>query len=245
MLDPKKIARLVQIAMAVEPIPDKEGLTTRHQDITHTLKLEYFIVGAINSGAAVEKLITRNNNDLSYDLLFESTLKNQLNRGGMRVNAGQLQFLWPLLLVIRQYPEESDANWIFNKTREIMMYTSREDSLWLQATTNFSYSLWGGHSDRVHLINLECDSVYEAYEIMYKASDTNSNQAHCGEFLKGYPTTRELYNNFDQEEIYEHSMEGIYKWALNNIEGIPRGQLADCLACVTFLAMYLDGYKIK
>ena len=43
MLDPKKIARLVQIAMAVEPIPTKEGLTTRHQDITHTLKLEYCI----------------------------------------------------------------------------------------------------------------------------------------------------------------------------------------------------------
>jgi len=110
----KNITRLMQIAMAIEPIPNKKGLTTRYKDIGDNLKLEYFIIGSINSGFVIEELMNRKSGEVSYDLLFKSTVQNQLHRGGLRVNAGQLQFLWPILLVIREYPSIKDFNLILD-----------------------------------------------------------------------------------------------------------------------------------
>ena len=243
----KNITRLMQIAMAIEPIPNKKGLTTRYKDIGDNLKLEYFIIGSINSGFVIEELMNRKSGEVSYDLLFKSTVQNQLHRGGLRVNAGQLQFFWPILLVIREYPSIKDFNLILDKTEEIMLNTCREDSIWLQATDNFSYSLWEHHLPRIKLIDLECDSVFEAYTIMYENSGSdNSTMFHCKEFLDGYPYIRKLYSNFDQEIPYSEGMSILYNWALNNIDGeLPKGQIADALACVTFLAMYIEDYKIR
>ena len=126
-----------------------------------------------------------------------------------------------------------------------MLNTCREDSIWLQATTNFSYSLWANHLDRVSLIDLECDSVFDAYTIMYESSDSDSNRFYCTEFLYGYPHIKKLYENFDQEINYSESMSNLYNWALDNTGEMPTGQIADILACVTFLAMYIEDYKIR
>jgi hypothetical protein len=240
----KNITRLMQIAMAIEPIPNKKGLTTRYKDIGDNLKLEYFIIGSINSGFVIEELMNRKSGEVSYDLLFKSTVQNQLHRGGLRVNAGQLQFLWPILLVIREYPSIKDFNLILDKTEEIMLNTCREDSIWLQATNNFSYSLWEHHLPRVKLIDLECDSVFEAYTVMYEISDANRTY-FSKEFLDGYPCIRKLYSNFDQEIPYSEGMSILYDWALDNIDEFPKGGIADILACVTFLAMYIEDYKIR
>jgi len=234
----------MQIAMAIEPIPNKKGLTTRYKDIVDNLKLEYFIIGSINSGFVIEELMNRKSGEVSYDLLFKSTVQNQLHRGGLRVNAGQLQFLWPILLVIREYPSIKDFNLILDKTEEIMLNTCREDSIWLQATNNFSYSLWEHHLPRVKLIDLECDSVFEAYTVMYEISDANRTY-FSKEFLDGYPCIRKLYSNFDQEIPYSEGMSILYDWALDNIDEFPKGGIADILACVTFLAMYIEDYKIR
>ncbi len=234
----------MQIAMAIEPIPNKKGLTTRYKDIGDNLKLEYFIIGSINSGFVIEELMNRKSGEVSYDLLFKSTVQNQLHRGGLRVNAGQVQFFWPILLVIREYPSIKDFNLILDKTEEIMLNTCREDSIWLQATNNFSYSLWEHHLPRVKLIDLECDSVFEAYTVMYEISDANRTY-FSKEFLDGYPCIRKLYSNFDQEIPYSEGMSILYDWALDNIDEFPKGGIADILACVTFLAMYIEDYKIR
>jgi len=240
----KNITRLMQIAMAIEPIPNKKGLTTRYKDIVDNLKLEYFIIGSINSGFVIEELMNRKTGEVSYDLLFKSTVQNQLHRGGLRVNAGQLQFLWPILLVIREDPSIKDFNLILDKTKEIMLNTCREDSIWLQATNNFGYSLWEHHLPRIKLIDLECDSVFEAYTVMYEISDANRTY-FSKEFLDGYPCIRKLYSNFDQEIPYSEGMSILYDWALDNIDEFPKGGIADILACVTFLAMYIEDYKIR
>ena len=208
------------------------------------LKLEYFIIGSINSGFVIEELMNRKSGEVSYDLLFKSTVQNQLHRGGLRVNAGQLQFFWPILLVIREYPSIKDFNLILDKTEEIMLNTCREDSIWLQATNNFSYSLWEHHLPRIKLIDLECDSVFEAYTVMYEISDANRTY-FSKEFLDGYPCIRKLYSNFDQEIPYSEGMSILYDWALDNIDEFPKGGIADILACVTFLAMYIEDYKIR
>ena len=234
----------MQIAMAIEPIPNKKGLTTRYKDIVDNLKLEYFIIGSINSGFVIEELMNRKSGEVSYDLLFKSTVQNQLHRGGLRVNAGQLQLFWPILLVIRKYPFIEDFNLILDKTKEIMLNTCREDSIWLQATNNFSYSLWEHHLPRIKLIDLECDSVFEAYTVMYEISDANRTY-FSKEFLDGYPCIRKLYSNFDQEIPYSEGMSILYDWALDNIDEFPKGGIADILACVTFLAMYIEDYKIR
>jgi hypothetical protein len=237
----RNIARLVQIAMAIEPIPDKKGLTTRSIDIVDNLKLEYFIIGAINSGPVIEELMNREEAEDSYDLLLKCTIQNHLNRGGLRVNAGQLQFLWPILLVIRNFPSYKDVDLILDSTRRIMLDTSIEDGIWLQNTSNFSYSLWEGHSGRSVLIDLTLN-VYGVYEVWAKESTTSS--MHCKELIDKFPTLRWLYKKFSMEQPYSFSMKNLYNEAVLKYPNMPKGQIADLLACVIFLSMYCDDYQI-
>ena len=46
-MKPENVTRIAQIAMAIEPIPNKVGLTTRYEDKVDTLKLEYFVISDV------------------------------------------------------------------------------------------------------------------------------------------------------------------------------------------------------
>ena len=70
-MKPENVTRIAQIAMAIEPIPNKVGLTTRYEDKVDTLKLEYFVISAINSGNRIYELMCREKFTPSYDLLTQ------------------------------------------------------------------------------------------------------------------------------------------------------------------------------
>ena len=140
-MTPKNVTRLAQIAMAIEPIPNKIGLTTRYEDIVDSLKLEYFIVSAINSGNQIQELMSREKFTPSYDLLTQCVIENHLNRDGLRVNTAQIIALWPILITLRDYEcnsiEDLTTNMVKHFKNSCMLDVSN-----LQLSQHFSLSPW-------------------------------------------------------------------------------------------------------
>src|SRR3989344_8108840 len=90
---PREIARFVMLAAALEPLSDKAGCTTRFTDISRHLKLEYFIVGAINLGHAFEDLASSFPNSPDnisgiYSHALQAQRESLRNRSGGRINQG-------------------------------------------------------------------------------------------------------------------------------------------------------------
>ena len=238
------ITRLVQIAMAVEPLPDKEGLTTRYKNIEETLKLEYFITGAINSGLAIDRLMERKEGEDCYDLLFKAYIDNHLNRGGLRVNEGMLQLFWPIILSIKKSPNLTDTTKILEGATKALMYTSTADSLYLQQAQNFGYSQWSGHFEKVKMISLELDSVYEYYANLFKEGSKVETR-WGGEFIHKFPRVRYYLSLIDRDIPYSKAMEEVYRTLIKEDHFSPPGMMADFLAVATFLLMYAEDYKIR
>jgi|MDSZ01.1.fsa_nt_gb hypothetical protein len=248
----KDIARMAQIALAIEPIPDKEGLTTRYVDCVDSLKLEYFIIGGINSGMHVQELMEREGKGTTYDILYKCIIDNHLNRGGMRVNGPILQFMWPILLAIKYFPEIDCPDTLLDKTPAIMKETTKEDALQYQILHNVGYEQWEGHKDKAYgqkLLQLHRESVYD---VGYKDGKIREDiyghpleKLVWAEMLEGFRATGAMYYEWDQTKPYSVGMIDVYLWALDNLKGWPKGGIADLMAVVTFLGLYLEDYKVS
>jgi len=233
-MTPQDVARIAQIAMALEPLPNKQGLTTRLIDKEKTLKLEYFIVGAINSGNAIRELMWRPKFTPSYDLLVKCITENHLNRSGLRVNGGTLMMLWPILITLRDY-ECKDILQLKENIRQHLLDTDSNDARYFQMADNWGLSLWEGHQKHLVLMQLEHENLYEYIEC-------RKGDYFHDEILDGYPTVEEFYIDMNQHEEYSQEMERL--WETNRFDNLPEGQVADLMAVTVFLAMYFDDYKI-
>ncbi len=237
MKTPQEVARLAQIAMAIEPLPNKEGLTTRFKDKEDTLKLEYFIIAAINSGNAIRELMWRPEFTPSYNLLVNALTDNLLNRGGYRVNSGQVIMLWPILTTLRDYRCKNTLDLQDNLIKHFKDVRSL-DVYNFQIACEFSKSLWEGHQHRRKVI-FASDTLYEYFE-------KSPEDYFETELRKGLPTVFEMYNDLDQEAPYTQEMERIWvKFRDESVFLFPEGHIADYMAIAVFLAMYFDDYKIR
>ncbi len=239
----KDIPRLVQLAFALEPIPDKEGCTTRYVDVVDNLKLEYFIVSAINIRPAVKKLVRRVSKEFpqtTYDLLMHAFVDSHKNRGGKRVNTGMLQSIWPILIACVIF-EDKDFESILNRVKSVLTLTTPEDAIWLQAANNFSYQLWEGHREnRGNLINLDLNSVYDVYE--FKCNNGWS-EYFCNESMQGYPSLVHIDTIYDKDAPFSEAQAAVYETGFKP-GSVPPGQIADLLAIYTFLLFWCYDYEI-
>lgn len=234
MKQPQDTARLAQIAMAIEPLPNKEGLTTRLVDKEDTLKLEYFIIAAINSGDAIRELMWRPQHTPSYDLLVRCVTENHLNRGGLRVNAGQVIMLWPILITLRDY----ECNSIFDLGENVQKHlkdTRGIDIYNFQIANQFQLSLWEGHEKHRKLIDIEAETLYEYV--------SKTPEYFEKEIKYGFPSIFKMYKELNQEAAYTDEMERL--WAVYKDMNFPDGHIADYMAITVFLAMYFDDYRIR
>ena len=242
----KDIPRLVQLAFALEPIPDKEGCTTRYKDVVDNLKLEYFIASAINIRPAVKKLVRRVSKEFpqtTYDLLMQAFVESHKNRGGKRINTGMLEMIWPILIACVIF-EDKDFESILNRVKSVIALTTPEDAIWAQAACNFSYELWEGHKGRSETINLELDNVHEVYE--YKRALIKGRPPYfCDEVLKGFPTLRYFDLIYDKEISFSRAQASVYKKGREYMQDlVPAGQIADLLAIYTFLLFWCYDYRV-
>jgi len=234
-MTPQDIARIAQIALALEPLPIKPGLTTRLEDKEESLKLEYFIIGAINSGNAIRELMWRPEGTPSYDLLVKCVTENHLNRAGLRINGGTLMMLWPILITIRDY-KPKDIMALKQSLKDHLFETDANDVLYFQNADNWGLSLWEGHQKHLVLMQLEHDCLYDYIK-------SREGDYFHDEILNGYPTVLKLYQDLQLDKVYNEEMERL--WEINKFVDLPEGQVADLMAVTVFLAMYFEGYRIK
>ena len=200
-MKPENVTRIAQIAMAIEPIPNKVGLTTRYEDKVDTLKLEYFVISAINSGNRIYELMCREKFTPSYDLLTQCIIENHLNRGGLRVNSAQIIALWPILITLRDYEcnsiEDLTTNMVKHFKNSCMLDVSN-----LQLSQHFSLSLWEGHKKHWKLINVKSKTLWEHLHTIDDYFET--------EIRECFPTIVKLYKELNQDEDYSLEMEKLF-----------------------------------
>lgn len=237
-----KISKIAQIACALEPIPHKEGCTSRYVDRWDSLKLEYFIISGINIGPIVEELITRVKSKgwpcTTYDLLLKATITSMDHRGGGRVNAGMIQFLWPFLIeAIINKPGE-----IWNLNHNIIDFTTPEDAVYIQAANNIGYMFWDQHLKKIKLIDRSFISVKDFYLNLAKSPNL-SHYYHAKEFITCYPILNKLIQTFNTSGPFAENLSLTYHKVIKNTD-IPPGIVADLCTCLIFLLLFYNDYTI-
>ena len=119
------------LASVLEPIPEKNGCTTRKNDWQDKSKLEYFLISGVNIGRVFYELVERikNNNfkqpDLIYDLAYKAQKESLKNRKGGKINFGIIELMIPIITT-QIIERRNDIN-ILDKVEEVLKNTTKED----------------------------------------------------------------------------------------------------------------------
>lgn len=241
----RAVRRNVQLACALEPLSNKPNCTTRWQNASQRLKLDYFVAGAINVGDTFEdfalRIIESDIQPLLYDIAYRAQLECIKNRCGGRINQGMLEMLIPIVasevLNNKEYTVSVDS--VLSQAVEVMKRTSRSDVDWLVKMKRLAYDL-SGYLDRTVPEHINANNVYEYYHNDLAASEKPTSIAHNQEFVDGFPAIRFIYSYL--EENIGKPLQNVVKdaYELCRFEmhkGISAGLTADCVAVALYLLL--------
>lgn len=242
----KNITRLVQLAFALEALPNKPGCTTRLVNKEESLKLEYFIISAINFGSIVDSLNYRTMDfpTTSYDLLLQATIESMDHRGGRRVNAGMLQIVWPILLLLLTKGDKfSNIKSALSKCSSMLLDTNSQDAYYAQIAQNFSFSFWDGHNKHIRPIK-EFPNVFSYYEFLASQTIPGHHKLFCHELTHKFPILSYMNEVYNRSKTYDEAMIEVFNMTRQEFKGTSVGLVADLCACLTLLLFYYEDYKI-
>ncbi|MBI5732875.1 HD domain-containing protein [Candidatus Jorgensenbacteria bacterium] len=251
--NPRETGRLIMLAVALEPLADKSGCTTRYTNISRHLKLEYFITGAINIGEAFEELARLVEACVTqppsvYEFALRAQCESKRNRAGGRINQGIIELLMPIVVAQHRYDLSFNlsAEEIIIKVGDVLKQTTPQDVLKLREMKRYAYDL-SGYIDRDVSEYRGTQTVYEYYEREFDISIKPTSIAHNGEFIHGFPTVGIIYQTLRVSKLpgLTNRMEQAYRRArLIHPTEVGSGFIADCIAVGTYL--YLSQHpKIK
>lgn len=246
---PKETGRLVMLAAALEPLSDKAGCTTRFTDISRHLKLEYFMVSAINIGEAFEMLAVRVGSHTKtrglglsvYDLCLLAQKHSVKNRSGGRINQGIIELLMPMVAAQYYFDPflKMDTGIILDKAVEILKRTNRLDVDYLIKMKKFAHDLCR-YNDRPVPDYPEAKNVFEYYSADLASSTNVTGVAHNGEFVNGFPTVKLMYETMmnSSKRSFMKKIEEAFRAGLKRHDkNVGRGFLADCIASAIYLCL--------
>jgi len=242
---PDETRRQVQLALAMEPLSEKIGCTTREKDCSRNLRLEYFIAGAINVGDAFAELAKRvlasEKQPLIYDLSHKAQLDCTKNRIGGRINHGIIEMLMPIITAQMLYDRDYKlgVEEILEKAIEVMKNSSREDIDFLIKTKRIAYDL-SAYDDREIPVYPESKNIYQYYHESWIDSKTETGKAHNYEFVKGFPTIGCIYKDIKESDRYglNKKVEDAYSVARRESHpDVGYGLTADCIAVALYLML--------
>ena len=201
LYSPEKVRRNIQLALALEPLSEKPGCTTRSRNCSRHLKLEYFIAGAINVGDAFAELAEKLQNytkeeAVKQPLIYEYALKAQLdskkNRAGGRINEGMIEMLVPIVAaqIIYNKSGMKSVQEILVDTNAIIRNASRDDVEKLVALKQVSNDMCAYKRE---VTNHGAKSVIEFYQKELAGSDRPVSIMHNTEILNGFPVANQIY----------------------------------------------------
>lgn len=207
---PQSIRRNIQLALALEPLSEKPGCTTRSRDCSRHLKLEYFIAGAINVGDAFEEMAIRLQSSRGqpkiYDLALKAQLDSKKNRAGGRVNAGMIEMLAPIIAaqIIYDKNRVKPIEELLQYTTDILKNAADDDVKNLVALKRVSYDMCA-YDDRA-VSSYGAKTVFEFYQKELAGSERPVSRLHNSEILGGFPVSKKIFqiiSNKPEEDLSE------------------------------------------
>jgi len=251
-------ARNISLACVLEPLSNKAGCVTRQLD-TNRNTLEMFLSGGINIFPAyyhlTEYLQISQSPEGIYQFLNEAILLSKLNRKGGQINQGILEFSLPIVAahVLYDPNSEQSPDFLFDKAREVVELTTREDFLnfWKAKLAGRDIT-FHGRGKTYELFKHEVNSVAEYYDLELKRELESGGHAtgiiHNIQFVESFPDIRHAFSAFENASgrISERA-EQAYNAVMTkpgNL-GIGPGLVADFIAISIYLALtYSKGEEI-
>lgn len=240
-----EIQRNVVLAQILEPLAVKQGCTTRHDDLTHNLRLQHFQTCAVNTGEFYQKLAERffvNGSvqpkifmDLALDCLNSSRRQVKSKK---TINHGIIKTMFPL--VMSHLIHGNDVAKICSGVVTVLKNSSTEDAI----IQNKLYSLGFQTSDKPikkEYATLNCSTVnlYENYlERELIAPRYNFDPCWAQEFLLGFPTVLQMYQIAAANVHHDFVSATVpaYLWAKENTNH-GSGMVADLCVAVNYLLL--------
>lgn len=236
--------RHVALACSIEAIADKAGCTTRYQNVSRHLLLEYFVTAGINISDAFARMAETINNSNTcpeniYQFAAQAQFESKRNRRGGRVNQGMIELLTPIIAAQHLHDPEyklKPAD-ILKLAFDFITKTTPKDVASLRELKETACKL-SHYDDRKVSEHLDAKNINDYYEMELLESDNSTSVAHNGEFLKGFPTILDMCNTLENSS-YPHFMRKV-KEAFTRARAahdpeVSAGFLADCVAVATYL----------
>ena len=231
------LVRCALLAQALEPFGNKEGCTTRSTDSSPGTKIEYFVAASINGFvplyAMCKQLATSDSigPGVVYKAILEAQRNSFLQRGGGKVNSGQLHLIVPVMAWQAQ-TRCLDWDKSLDGVPYVLRQTNRKDIKYLDKQLEIAF-----YASRRHREN---NDIYERsvsnFECVWDALVDASHLTFIREMVNGFPYVRREMNILLKSEgdLIERS-EAIYESLGKDIE--RNDARADLICLIMYLAL--------
>lgn len=239
------IMKNVILASVLEPIPEKEGCTTRLKDCKDKSKLEFFLIAGVNIGKVFYELAERikSNNlkqpPLLYDLAYKAQLEGHKNRNGGKINFGIIELLIPIIATQIIY-DNYDIS-VLDRVEAILKNTTVDDVKYYYKFRNLAKKMSNKPADTFFY---DVNNLYDYYKI--KKTDIENN-IHS-EYLNYFSRIKEIYkfldDNYQAGNILSNTIDAYNKIlsTCNNYYGLAADYV--CIAIYLFLSKYPDAILV-
>ena len=230
------IMHYVILASVIEPIPEKDGCTTRKKDWQDKSKLEYFLISAVNIGRVFYELVERikNNNykqpNLIYDLAYKAQKESLKNRKGGKINFGIIELMIPIITT--QIIEQRYDISILDKVEEILKNTTKKD---VQYHYKFRKIARDVSNQFPSTIIYSTNNIYDYYKIDKNELENSVHKEYITQFKrikKAYRVLKEQYKDGNLLDISIIAYNSILK-DCNNYYGLAADYI--CIALYFYL----------
>lgn len=249
-----QVLRSFMLGSCLEPIAEKSGCTTRRVDSSPGTKLEYFIVSAANSVSPILTLIDEiilhgRQPSGVFKAGYLAQLASPKNRGGGKVNYGQILMLLPIVVAQCLLQLDGFKNYgldtLFDRVKKAMNETTTEDVLWLQRLVDLSTALSVSHNQRIGKIRQQLRPQFTGNSISDAIhTEQFAHTMMATELRDGYPVCQRVYKELlcasgiglirKSEQVFEKFLPELVRPDIT----------ADCISVAFYLAVFFHETEI-
>lgn len=201
------IMRYVILASVLEPIPEKEGCTSRKKDWQEKSKLEYFLISGVNIGQIFYELSERikNNNykqpKLLYDLAYKAPKRSFDNRNGGKINFGIIELLIPIVST-QIITHKFDIN-VLDEVENLLKHTTYKDVVYHYKFRKIARNV---SKQFPNTINYKVSNLFDYYKLKKEELENNVHK----EYITGFKRIKKAYSiledNYEDGNLLEISI---------------------------------------
>ena len=239
-----EVQRQVTLAMVLEPLPEKEGCTTRMKDLSKETSLYNFQTTAVNTGSYFHELAKRAEAAGGQPELFEDLFYQALSNSLRSINSvkfityGLLELMFPF--VVARLVTKGDGVSVCKAIPQILKSSSQKDAEYLDKTRSLAWSTSKKAYKKNFTEMVGGKNLYEHYSrnlVLAKEIDFKTSAIWIEQLLAGMPLLQKMYleakKAVQSKEPNLNYISRIYKMA--ETEFPSQGARADYTGIVLYL----------